>query len=193
MYFTVGSPDGKEVLAANVSLTPKLMAITPSSGSTAGSLITANVQGVGIKTKGIDLVDKDGKSICQNVTIVAYGKVQCKTKAQEIVAGSAISVKHGTTAHACANTDATKCVYEQLLTATLPKVTSVTKTTDKIVFTGANFLTADFKALTSLAGVDADSVVIDSATQVTATFTKGIPPLSNASIPELKFETTKTD
>jgi len=35
--------------------------------------------------------------------------------------------------------------------------------------------------------------VVDSATQVTATFTKGLPPLSKESIPELKFETTKKE
>lgn len=192
IYFEVGQPDGKELVQARVNLTAKLMEIEPSSGSVGGSLITATVPGVGTKTKNVDLVDSTGASICQNVTIVSYGQVQCLTKAQEIAAGSDISVKHGNTTIACSNSDATKCKYEQVSTASLPKVTSVVKSADKIVFSGSNFLTSNFKALTALAGVNADSVSIDSDSQVTATFTKGVPPLSKDSIPELKFETTET-
>ena len=93
IYFEKGNPDGAELIAANFSLTPKLMEVSPSSGSAGGSLITAVVPGVGIKTKNIDLVDATGASICQKVTIVSYGQVQCLTKAQVIVAASEISLK----------------------------------------------------------------------------------------------------
>jgi hypothetical protein len=48
-------------------------------------------------------------------------------------------------------------------------------------------LTANFNASVVLAGIKADSITVDSANQVTATFTKGVPPLSNSSIPELLF------
>jgi len=112
VYFPIGKPNGSKVVAAKVSLTPKLMEISPSSGSTGGSLITATIAGVGVKTSGLDLVDAAGASICQKVTIVSYGQVQCLTKAQEIPAASEIKVKFGADTHACANSEVSKCKYE---------------------------------------------------------------------------------
>jgi len=180
LYFPVGKPNGASIVAGKVELTPKLMEISPSSGSTGGSLITAKIAGVGAKTTGLELVDSAGASICEKVTIVKYGEVQCLTKAQEIPAASAIQVKHASKVHECANTDASKCKYEQLKTASFPEVLSLTKTSSVVVFTGKNFLTSNFNALTILAGIKADSVTIDSDTQVTATWNKGVPPISTA-------------
>jgi hypothetical protein len=50
IYFPVGKPKGSEVVGAQVTLTPKLMQISPNSGSTGGSLITATIMGVGTQT-----------------------------------------------------------------------------------------------------------------------------------------------
>lgn len=44
-----------------------------------------------------------------------------------------------------------------------------------IVFTGTNFDITDFTASATFAGISADSVVIDSATQATASFNLGVP------------------
>jgi hypothetical protein len=53
------------------------------------------------------------------------------------------------------------------------------------VFTGTNFDIADFTASATFAGISADSVVIDSATQATASFNLGVP-IANES-PVLAF------
>jgi hypothetical protein len=76
-------------------------------------LITATVHGVGTATKDLSLVDKDGKSICQTLKIVAYSKVECLTKAENLSKDAlAISVKVGKTKYECAVTDKTKCAYK---------------------------------------------------------------------------------
>jgi hypothetical protein len=48
---------------------------------------------------------------------------------------------------------------------------------NKIVFSGTDFFTADYVANASYGGAHADSITIDSAGQVTATWTFGLPPL----------------
>jgi hypothetical protein len=44
---------------------PKLVSITPNNGSIAGSVIVANIQGVGTGTLGLNLIDQTGAAICQ--------------------------------------------------------------------------------------------------------------------------------
>lgn len=41
VYFDVGLPDGKETVAATITLTPHIKGVTPSAGSVGGSIITA--------------------------------------------------------------------------------------------------------------------------------------------------------
>lgn len=71
----------------------------------------------------------------------------------------------------------------------MPTVSSYATTEDTITITGINFFTSSYTAKFSYAGVTADSVTIDSATQVTATFTNGVP-LSYATLPVLWFESS---
>jgi len=60
-----------------------------------------------------------------------------------------------------------------------------------MVFTGTNFFTsATYDAITTFCGIYADTVTVDSATQVTATWTLGIPPCGTVS-PVLYFNTTE--
>ncbi len=59
---------------------------------------------------------------------------------------------------------------------------------NSLVITGANFFTADFTAKAKYAGVEATSVTIDSANQVTATWTSGVPRFNTAVAPSLWFE-----
>jgi hypothetical protein len=75
-------------------------------------MIYAMVVGVGLETTGLELVDSTGSSICQTVSIMSYGMILCHTKIQDIAAASAISVKHGSSVHACANPDPTRCQFE---------------------------------------------------------------------------------
>jgi hypothetical protein len=84
VFFDVGTPNGKDIVAGAVALTPKLVSLSPNTGSLGGTVITANVQGI---TKGstIDLVKtSDGSSICASTKVVSYGVVECHTKAEEI-------------------------------------------------------------------------------------------------------------
>jgi len=196
VFFDVGLPEGHHSVVANstLTLTPKLVSISPSSGSSGGSVITAMVAGVGTATTGLDLVDSTGSSICQSVSIVSYGKVLCHTKAAEI-AESNISVSLGSTTYACASTTSSACVYRQVTADPFPIVTgaSLSSTNDQIVFTGTDFFTSAYSAHASFAGVPATSVSIDSATQVTATWVKGVPVASTSASPSLYFNSSSSE
>ena len=63
-------------------MTPKLVSIAPSTGSIGGTMIRANVQGVGTSSKLVDLTDSTGASMCESVEIEAYGVVNCFTRKQ---------------------------------------------------------------------------------------------------------------
>ena len=52
---------------------------------------------------------------------------------------------------------------------------------DTLVFTGSNFFTSDYTAGADFMDVEADSVTIDSDTQVTATWSLGVPTTSSDS------------
>ena len=90
--------------------------------------------------------------------------------------------------------DTSLCVYEQLSNSSMPAFTAIDNSvSNTIVFTGTNFFTTDFTANVSYGGADADTVVVDSATQVTATWTLGMPPLDTDLIPKLWFESTTSE
>ena len=80
VYFELGIPKGRSIVAAQIDLEPKLVSITPNTGSVGGTLIIANVQGVGTSSQSPDLVDSAGESVCQSVTITDYATVECLTK-----------------------------------------------------------------------------------------------------------------
>lgn len=75
VFFDVGLPEGHHSIVADstLTLTPRLVSISPASGSPGGSVITATVAGVGTETTGLDLVDSTGSSICETVGVVSYG------------------------------------------------------------------------------------------------------------------------
>ena len=87
-------------------------------------------------------------------------------------------------------------MYEALTDGAFPTVTSITNTVSgQIVFTGTNFFTAaqNFTASASYGGAMADSVTVDSATQVTAQWNYGLPPIGQSIVPSLWFDETGTD
>lgn len=65
--------------------------------------------------------------------------------------------------------------------------------TGQIVFTGTDFFATGYTANASYGGTVADSVTIDSATQVTAIWNYGLPPLGTDVVPTLRFDETGTD
>ena len=50
LYFDIGIPEGHSNIESGVTLTPKLVSLSPSSGSVGGTLVTATVPGVGTGT-----------------------------------------------------------------------------------------------------------------------------------------------
>jgi hypothetical protein len=84
MFFPIGLPAGHEFVRAGITLTPKLMSLTPNAGTPGSTLITALVPGVGKGTTGIDLINSaNGDTICWNkkpMGVVEYGKFQCWTR-----------------------------------------------------------------------------------------------------------------
>lgn len=193
LYFDLGLPDSHSSITGHgLTLEPKLISMNIQDGSLGGSLITANVQGVGPSTSGFELVDSSsGSSICKSVNIPSYGVVECTTIASEIAEGTTIQAKLSGTAYDCAGSDATLCQYKQLSTGTYPNVTATDISTGSMVFTGTNFVTtAAYQARTTYCGIYADTVTVDSATQVTATWTLGIPPCGT-STPVLSFNTSE--
>ena len=96
LYFPAGSPSGIEALTSTgISVTPRLVSITPSTGSPAGSIITAVVKGVGVATKDVVLTQSTNVWICTEVTIPSYGVVKCKTNATTIGTANSLKVKLG--------------------------------------------------------------------------------------------------
>jgi hypothetical protein len=78
-------------------------------------------------------------------------------------------------------------------TDTFPVVSRIANgVSNQIVFTGTDFYTSNYLANASYGGAFADTVTIDSATQATATWTYGLPPLGVDTIPSLWFNETGT-
>lgn len=81
VFFPEGVPKGIADVQKGFDFAPKLSAIHPNIGSTAGTLITATVHGVGTLTPvgpgGLQLVDSTGGPICDDLKITGYSQVQC--------------------------------------------------------------------------------------------------------------------
>jgi len=169
VYFEKGNGLGTSVLDAGLTLEPKLTEITPNAGSAGGSVIVATVHGIGAQTQGVNLVDAGGNVVCDQVTINKYSRVECHTK-PGVMASAMLKVRVGASDFACANTDTTKCNYEQA-TAGFPEVTAVAKADDSTIsFTGTGFFASGYTAKASFGGHEATSVVVNDATSASATF-----------------------
>ena len=73
LFFTIGIPAGYTLLSPGITFAPKLISLSASSGSTAGSIITAVVKGVGI-SDNVTLYDSaTTTNICASSRVTAYG------------------------------------------------------------------------------------------------------------------------
>lgn len=91
-----------------------------------------------------------------------------------------IAAKNMTTFWECANTDVTQCQYSQVQDS-MPEVTAVTiEGAGQIQFVGTGFQKAGYQANTTFGGVYADSTTVTSDVLATATWTKGVPVVMNA-------------
>ena len=162
LYFEQGLPKNHSLVEATFIISPKLVSVTPVSGSVGGTLITALVPGATVSDT-IDILDATQTSICESTTVTAYGVVECKTLAMEI-ASTELSISKDGEISPCVSTDKSVCTYEQLASSAFPAVESTSKTDSTIVFTGTNFDIADYTHTAFYFDVEATSVVVDSAT-----------------------------
>ena len=171
-YLPQGTPAGVEqLLTAGITLTPTIISVSPSTGSPAGSIIIAAVKGVGTSSTPVTLTSSSGTDLCASVTIPSFGVVQCKTKAAT-VAATTMKAKVGTSSYSCTTGN---CAFST--STSMPVVSSAVVESDKLTMTitGTNFFTSGFDGKVTYAGVDADTVTITSSTQLTATWTNGVP------------------
>lgn len=155
-------------------MTTRLRGIKPSIGSLGGTLLVADVRGIGNMTTNVTLVTQSGIDICTSVTIVKYGQVQCLTKENLVISDGPLSLRVGDYIANC--TSDTACNYQT--SSTLLTVVSLTKdlATSTITIAGTGF--TGFISSTPMfkyAGVNADSVALNSDMEAIATFSKGIP------------------
>ena len=95
------------------TMEPKLLSISPSTGSSGGTLITVTGSGFGAtNTTFVQLVRQSGDWLCDidTVTVTGYGTFTCLTMQKDILTTDTISIQIGTgTTYGCGNTDATAC------------------------------------------------------------------------------------
>jgi hypothetical protein len=58
-----------------ITLTPRLHSIFPNFGSLGGTLIVAEVRGIGNMTMNATLITSSGLNICASVMIMKYGEL----------------------------------------------------------------------------------------------------------------------
>lgn len=96
-------------------------------------------------------------------------------------------VEGANTVHACVNTVAAECEFEQRQVG-YPNITAVAKTAGTITFTGTNFFSTGYNVTAKLSGVAADSVQVDgTGLSAVATFNKGVPVTTSPQKPQLYF------
>jgi hypothetical protein len=107
-----------------------------------------------VTSTGLDIVDADGDSICETLTVISYGVIECMTKTEEIAADTQLSIVQDDETYACVSTDTTVCNYEQLTDAGFPAVASTAVDGNTIVFTGTDFdFSSEYSPLASFAGI----------------------------------------
>lgn len=149
------------------------------------SNIIASVKGVGPLTKGVQLITSTGDNVCQYVNIYKYGVVECKTWAKQFPIGP-LSVKLGGQIYPCVGPTGA-CNYST--STSMPLITALTKKDSQTLsLVGYNFiLGSNYQVKVKFVGIFADTVIVGSATAITAIFNKGLPISSTSIKPELIY------
>ena len=173
------------------TMEPVLLGISPSTGSSGGTLITVTGSGFGMtNTTSVTLINGSNVDICETVTMTGYGTFTCLTKQMEITTNSNIRIYYGTTKYSCGLTDNTNCRYEQQNSSS-PSVTSISlATTTTIDIVGTDFPTSGKDVVVIISGVTSTSGVINSATSMTVTFANGVPVSTAGATPSIRFVPT---
>ena len=113
IYFADGLPTGYADFTS-VTVVPTLVSISPSTGSSGGTLITVTGTGFGTSTDGINLThETSGTDICEEVNMTSYGTFTCLTTAMEITSGDVLTLKTASGSYSCGNSlTPDQCNYE---------------------------------------------------------------------------------
>jgi hypothetical protein len=195
VYWSIGIGEGNDKVDT-VELEPKFVSVEPKKGSAGGTIITIDIQGVGLATQGdIKVRDVTGKSICQSVSIASYGVVKCHTIAGDI-ASTALKITIGTDDFTCANSKPAECKYEQLeSSASTPVITTLTASADKkeLSFDGTNLPTTGYFGKSDFGGISSSPLTNATAnTNVKAKWEFGLAYSNNAEYPVVRFEEAAT-
>lgn len=113
VYFADGLSSGYDAFTS-ATMVPTLVSISPSAGSSGGTLLTVTGTGFGVDTTGLNLVhSSSGTDICSEVTITGYGQFTCLTVAMEISSSDQINLKTDSGSYSCGNSiDSSACGFE---------------------------------------------------------------------------------
>ena len=177
-----------------MTVVPTLVSISPSSGSSGGTLIKVTGTGFGTSTEGVNLThESSGVDICEEVNMTSYGTFTCLTTAMEITAGDVITLKTSSGSYSCGNTETPdECNFEQLDVSSPVVTAAAVASSSTIELTGTAFPTSEYDVIVLYKGVESSSAVIDSDTSITATFSNGIPISAIAASPSVRFVPIET-
>jgi len=183
-YLENGLPSGS-ALSGGFYFEPRLVSVSPNVGSSSGSVLTLNVQGVG---SGAEIAVYAGSTeLCESIEIPAYSEVTCKTKAGTVAAETELSIKIGSTTFQCSNGVTTHCEYQ---TGQTPSISTKSVSGNVLTLSGSDFYQSGFdSAVVSLNGVEATSVTVTPGSHsLDATFDHGIPASPAAMTPVVGFK-----
>jgi hypothetical protein len=99
--------------SAGVTFEPKLIGLTSKTGSAAGAVIQAKIQGAGTADQ-LMLIDDSNDDMCTTATVIRYGVLECHVNSdRDYSVGTSVRVKdiNGDAAYECANDVLSECQY----------------------------------------------------------------------------------
>ena len=104
IYLPSGTPDDSAttLLTTGITLAPRLQGISTSQGSLGGTLLVADVRGLGVNSNALSLAltTSGGIYVCQTRNVTKYGKLECLTK-EGLAISSSLRLRVGTTSYSC--------------------------------------------------------------------------------------------
>lgn len=180
-FFTeIGAPSGASSISS-ITFTPKLVSISPSTGSAGGEKLTVTGVGFGLNDS-VNLYHQEStQNLCSSTEVTGYGTFICYTISQEVASTDTIKLVVYNANYDCGNTiSAADCTYEASI-ASSPEVTGISVSSpSEIVFSGTSLDDTD-SVVATLNGVESTSCTA-TGTQVTCVFGDLGIPVSNDEI-----------
>lgn len=189
VYFTDGSPQTVTGLDT-MTIVPSLTQVTPSLGSTGGSLLNIQAPGLGELNTGVDIYNSQSKeNICEKVTFTGMGAFTCLTKKVEVKVTDKLQLAVGTAKFDCGNADLTKCSLTQSIDSS-PTVTSIEVAGTSTVLKGKGFPTAGYNAFAIIEGIESAQGTMTGESVTIDWTSTGVPVSDKGATPQLIFKST---